>query len=500
MNQNAYLNIALAMKNQCPHISEYLEKRSYDKLVENISLFLKTNNKLIPYNKDLQTELNQKFLFGELLCLIGECEALENKDEDKIIATAISFLIFVHNSISDAADSSVVRNKVFDLFFPSTSINTMFHQVIEKRLSNLKIQRVLLGLIYYLFFNTVSNQAKLTKCHFVFMLNVLSQVRISGSCVDSNDVSDWIHILINFIHQSQEFYGENKMYLFDYIYGFLEHTEKLILIEFLRDVIELQKESNELVIYDHFGVSITNILVDTVTRVCSYVNDMKQEKFAEEVRFEDFKTEREFSFKMLLLLSDIFAVLMTYHRFSNNFNNPDSDLVLKSLIQNKETVSFMVSKLVGMLQITDSYYENKFSRSRPSKSVDQLDESGDNQKGKIEIHIHNVLYCFQTNIFKVLSNLSNKNETMRNYFLDKPEEFYYLLNHMKMDSCNPFKREWAVLLIKSLTENCYKIQDMLHQLKPLEIDPFVREYLLNKGYDIKINDGFSKPTVIKKED
>ena len=55
------------------------------------------------------------------------------------------------------------------------------------------------------------------------------------------------------------------------------------------------------------------------------------------------------------------------------------------------------------------------------------------------------------------------------------------LINMKLDKCNPFKKEWTVLFIKSLTEGNYKIQSLIEQLQPQEMDPMLKDYIINKG-------------------
>ena len=58
---------------------------------------------------------------------------------------------------------------------------------------------------------------------------------------------------------------------------------------------------------------------------------------------------------------------------------------------------------------------------------------------------------------------------------------------MKLDKCNPFKKEWAVLFVKSAAENNLKIQNFIHELQPHSIDPLLKDYIINKGTDVKIN-------------
>ena len=36
-------------------------------------------------------------------------------------------------------------------------------------------------------------------------------------------------------------------------------------------------------------------------------------------------------------------------------------------------------------------------------------------------------------------------------------------------------------MIKALCEECIKIQNLIQELKPMEMDPFLKDYIINKG-------------------
>lgn len=36
-------------------------------------------------------------------------------------------------------------------------------------------------------------------------------------------------------------------------------------------------------------------------------------------------------------------------------------------------------------------------------------------------------------------------------------------------------------MIKSLCENCYQIQKLIMDLQPVEMDPLLKDYIINKG-------------------
>ena len=106
-----------------------------------------------------------------------------------------------------------------------------------------------------------------------------------------------------------------------------------------------------------------------------------------------------------------------------------------------------------------------------------------------ELEEKNIFFGFQTNIMKLLSNFCYKNEKIKQFFIDNPKHFYPLLNHIKMDKCNVFIKEWTVLMIKSLCDHNEKIQQLIKDLKPVEMDPLLKDYIINKGkQDIRMND------------
>ena len=80
-----------------------------------------------------------------------------------------------------------------------------------------------------------------------------------------------------------------------------------------------------------------------------------------------------------------------------------------------------------------------------------------------------------------MSNFCYKNEKVKNFFIENSKEFYYMLNHLKTDKCNPVKYEYAVLMIKALCEKCAKIQKLINDLQPMEMDTLLKDYIINKG-------------------
>ena len=82
---------------------------------------------------------------------------------------------------------------------------------------------------------------------------------------------------------------------------------------------------------------------------------------------------------------------------------------------------------------------------------------------------------------KLIANVGYNNKSMQQYFINNKNDFYALLNHIKIDKCNPLKKEWCVLLIKALCDNCLAIQNMILALEPVDMDPLLKDYIINKG-------------------
>ena len=469
-------------------ITKYFDSKEIkeDANEENVLVeFFKKYNKLLAYNQDIQENMNKEQIINDVIVILKNI-SIGNKEQ-----VYFSMLVFINNLMVDCVDSSYYKNVYFKLLLIDDF--SYVKNIIFDNINSLKIQKVTLSLIYLLFFTSNDNILLLTIDHFEFLFNILSKIKIIGSCNTSNDISDWIHIIINYIHQSTEDYSflnknSKETFLFNILFDELSFKNKVILLEYLRDVLELQKDAKELVLYEHISIKIFEIILITIKECEEKVKLMKNDKIIDIFYAieNDYTDETIIIFKKLLLLSDIFAVIITYDEVIKDIIS-SYNTKIKNVMHDTYNIEVLTSNIILLLQYTDTYYNVNYNNLKGSKDMEAS-----------KISINNIFYSFQTNLLKILSNFSYKNNNLKEYFLIKKEEFYYLLNHMKNDNCNPFKREWSILLIKSLTDDCFKIQQMVEELKPCDVDPFVREYLLKKGYDIKIDSGYSKPTVVKK--
>ena len=159
------------------------------------------------------------------------------------------------------------------------------------------------------------------------------------------------------------------------------------------------------------------------------------------------------------------SVLLTTEDLNNN--------EYRNAILTKIDTILIFTQILQILKSTDLLYDKTFNRSRGEKESEK----------KLNLHLEhsNYFYGLQTNLIKFMSNFCYKNEKAKNFFIENPKEFYYMLNHLKMDKCNPVKYEYSVLMIKALCEECIKIQNLIQELKPMEMDPFLKDYIINKG-------------------
>ena len=296
----------------------------------------------------------------------------------------------------------------------------------------------------------------------------------------------------------------------------------IILLEYLRDVLDIQKNDNikcfyNLAITEEFAIIIIKLLALIVNNLEYCIIYLKSNEYNLRLYYSYSNAsinnnENEYvkqTFKIFMLLSDIIGIIMTESLLVNkliaintkteSYNNKNNyswmAFIKYYLNEEKYICNKIVYKLINILQISDIYYDNEYNRKKGHKQNNKDTESNYIN----DIDTKDIMYTFQTNIMKTLCNISNKNSLIKKYFEKNKELFYYLLNHMCMDLCNPCKKEWCVLLVKTLTEDNLNIQNMINQLQPCKIDPLVKDYLLKKGYDIKIDKGFLKPNVKKIE-
>ena len=375
--------------------------------------------------------------------------------------------MFLHNEIGNDSNK---QKKIFKQIFLTENNFLILEKIFNKYLHDLKVQKFLLGIIYKLFIlNTFILSNELNKQYLNIFLLLLDNINYKELSItneenqkDKEDINDWIHIIFSYILKNEEnVKKEENLTLLKVI---LNSDKNNIYFEIIRDIIEYLKQSKILLI------SLKNIeyLCEIFSEAILKLNKIMSEKsnYLNE-QYEQISSNDEFILcnKKIICGSDIISVLLTTEDLNNNeYRN--------AILTHIDTVNIF-NQILQILKSTDVLYDKTFNRSKGEKESEK----------KLNIHLDhsNYFYCLQTNLVKFMSNFCYKNQKAKDLFIENPKEFYYMLNHLKMDKCNPVKYEYSVLMIKALCEECTKIQNLIRELKPMEMDPLLKDYIINKG-------------------
>lgn len=444
-------------------INEYKNKPLEEKL--NV---LRKLSKDVTYNEDYQIKIaTSTFLYS----ILTDISNLIKNDSDytnnaSLLTYTRLFFMFLHNELGN---ESKYQLSIYKTIF--TEKFDCFQYVFTAYKKDLKVQKFLLGIVYKLFFlNTNVLTTELAEKQYNFFIELIKNlnydidIKTLQSNKDLQEINDWIHIIFEYIFKNEEICeGLNKEPFFFHLMGTIKSDKLLLLIEIIRDIIDYAKDSKILLVstkyielmVDHFLVSLT-----TISNIINE-NDLK-EKYSELSKSNE---ELISNNKMLICYIDIFSVLLT----TEDLNN----VQYRKAIFNKLSNESFYLLVINMIYNTDNLYDIVFLRNKALKKEEQISVP--------VLEQNNLFFGFQTNIMKFLSNFCYKNEPMKQFFISNPKHFYSLLNHLKIDKCNPLKKEWTVLMIKSLCENCYQIQKLIMDLKPVEMDPLLKDYIINKG-------------------
>ena len=424
----------------------------------------------ITFNEDYQQEIIDNnfipIILKDLNIVLFSNDNDNKENNDKLTYVRL-FFMFLHNEIGN---DSVKQKNIFNQIFLTENNFQNFTKILNKYITDLKVQKFLLGTIYKLFIlNTYILTNELNKVYFDILLILLDNINYKELSVtnednkkDKEDINDWIHIIFTYILKNDELIKkEGNITLLNLL---LKYDKNNIYLEIVRDVIEYLKQSKILLISLKNIKYLSEILMESICKLNKIIiensNNMNE-------KYELISSKDEFILvnKKIICGSDIMAVLLT----TEDLNNDD---YRNTILTHIETVSIF-NQILQILKSTDVLYDKTFNRSKGEK---------DSEK-KLHLHLDhsNFFYCLQTNLVKFMSNFCYKNEKAKNFFIENPKEFYYMLNHLKMDKCNPVKYEYAVLMIKALCEGCAKIQKLINDLEPMEMDPFLKDYIINKG-------------------
>ena len=420
----------------------------------------------ITFNEDYQQEIiDYNFIPIILNDLNNESFSKEN-DKDKLTYVRL-FFMFLHNEIGN---DSIKQKTIYSHIFLSGNNFKNFEAILNKYIFDLKVQKFLLGILYKLFLlNTyiLTNELKPEYIHiFLVLLENINYKELSitndENRKDKEDINDWIHIIFTCILKNEEQVKniENKTFL----QIIMKNDKSNLYFEITRDVIEYLKQSKILLI----SLKNINYLCEILTEAIFNLNNIilgNSNYLNEKYELISSNTDFILTNKKIICGSDIISVLLTTEDLNNN--------EYRNEILTKIDAVQVFNQILQILKSTDILYDKTFKRAKGEK---------DSEK-KLNLHLDpsNYFYGLQTNLVKFMSNFCYKNQKAKDFFIENPKEFYYMLNHLKMDKCNPVKYEYSVLMIKALCEECIKIQNLIKELKPMEMDPLLKDYIINKG-------------------
>ena len=437
-------------------IDNYLNKEYDDKL--NI---IRKLSRDVTYNDDYQVKVVNKNLLIDIIKDLNN--EIKNKSIESQLTYARLFFMFLHNELGN---ESSIQIKIFKQIFEDNFM--ILKEVYDNFKKDLKVQKFLLGIIYKLFLlNTKILNLYLSEEHYNLFIDIINNIDYNPKNPeerDNKEINDWINLIFEYILKNEEKCQKlNNQSLFSKMINYKDKNINLIILEIIRDIIDYAKDKKILLISTKHIPILCNLIEKTLNNINEIIKENDILRDYEKISLENINFINDN--KIIICLTDIFSVILT----TDDLNNEDYRKVSFDNL-NKESLYL---KIIEILKQTDELYDKIFFRSKGLKS--------DQMKNIPILSQKNYFYGLQTNLMKFLSNFAYKNEHTKNFFIDKPEYFYYLLNHMKMDKCNPLKKEWTVLLIKCLCENCYKIQKLIMDLKPIEMDPLLKDYIINKG-------------------
>lgn len=420
--------------------------------------FLRKISQDITYNNDLRSQTLSNHFHSFILL-----DLLQHKDQ----TYTRLFFMFFHNSIPFESKDQLDLFK--DIFI--TNISLVSELIFNVYPNDYKLNKYLLGIIYKFFIlNSIISTELLYPnglINFYMKLSSILPYYLKQEEINQNkdlmEINDWIHIIYQNLLQNENIIHDNNTFLM-----LLLKSDQILYFELIRDIIDNAKESKVLLISIKNIIFLIEVFISQLNNIYNTINNTKIT--IENYNQYDKEIDLINSNRRFLCLVDIFSVILT----TEDLNNKDYTKAIQERVQKED----IYSQLISLIKLTDEIYDKVFRRNKAVK--------GDEGKVIPKISQSSILFYFQTNIMKILSNFAYGNEHIKAFFISNPNEFYYLLNHMKIDKCNPFKKEWCVLLIKSLCEKCYKIQSMIADLKPIEMDPLLKDYIINKGTHVQI--------------
>jgi len=384
------------------------------------------------------------------------------KENDQFVTYSRLLFLFLHNSIVENKDGQI---KCFEF------INKNFEkllQLINLTINDLKIQKFLLAIIYNGILLNPTN-IKTLSCKHLQLFNILfksistasndkietKEEKLNKEYQESKDkinsdlkeINEWIHVILSFILKDQnyslnesintynvpdKYFKPNLLNLILFNDNISSNTN-IFVIELLRDYIDISKSGNTLEICSANKVLITIVFIQLIEQIFKITDKTRTDKTTESLidyKIKDYNNEISICFRNFLCFVDILSVLLMHEEY-------------QKIIFELSDINLVITRLIDIMRITDFVYDNKYERFKSAK------ERLRNEK----ISEESILYGFQTNLVKFLANFGLNNEKAKEYFINNKLDFFYILNHLRIDTCNPFKKEWSVLFVKTLTES-----------------------------------------------
>ena len=263
---------------------------------------------------------------------------------------------------------------------------------------------------------------------------------------DLKEIDQWKYIIFKFILKSKLVLSTNMNFLESYLLCFSEENkeneiakhnysqDQIIIFEFIRDYLELKKDNSEIEISQINLNLICSVFLNNLDNLDTILDNFKRCSFTDYLDYQnDSNNYVSINFKLFLCIVDILSNLLPIKE--------NREFILKNF-----ALELILDKCYILLSTTDYFYDTFYKRNKIKENFEGVPEN-------------NIFYCFQTNIVKFLANYFFANQEAKKYYLDQNNSlrFYYLLNHMKIDKSNPFKKEWSVLVVKALCEGICKI-------------------------------------------
>ena len=374
--------------------------------------FLRKYSKNVIYNEEQMVYLGKMDLIEKIIFDINDISDLNNQ---RLYFKL--YLLLINNILCNSDNQlnffkHIIMNDIF----------IVFQDLSLKHINDKKVQKFLLSIIYNIFIFNSKLASQLRIEHFNYFIHVISSLeyhvdlKILREDEDFNHINDWLHVIFTHILINEDIHTKN---IFDFLMG-LESDNYLIIIELFRDVIESLKDTNKLKIDEY---KLLKLLVKYELNhvfIKNFIIDMSNSKFAN-YQIYDYKNKDLnlvliiHKFKELICLVDlisIFIIVPEYIDFMQNSFNLN-----------------LCDEYYNILKKSDPFYDDIFKR---NKLLNYNDKSEINHFNTPTLFESNIMYSFQTNIMKLLSNYSYNNVKAKEYIISNPDVFYYFIQSSKI--------------------------------------------------------------------